>query len=99
MVETFSVPILGREVHFVLKDGLFRGQERAALVVKVVDEQLRIVNLQVLGDGDGKLLHEEPHTWVTTVMHGFKEGEWHLPEECLGHGGVDSCSLRWSKSF
>lgn len=73
----------GRMVHYVLPDGIRKGEHRPAVIVKVWDYGHGTSNLQVFtdgrNDGDNDLNGVE---WKTSIMYSEepKPGTWHFIE-------------------
>ena len=73
---------VGRIVHYVLPDGPYAGDVRPAIVVRVWNQDLGAVNLQVFTDqsNDG---FDTGVVWATSVVHDQetkKPRTWHWPE-------------------
>jgi len=85
----------GRIVHFVLAQGICKGQHRAAVVVGVfrmhdgTPPANGCSNLQVLLDGsnDAGALPTDPRAlvaWETSRVYDptYSPGSWHWPQDC-----------------
>jgi hypothetical protein len=72
----------GRMVHFVLEDGRHAGEHRPAIVVKVWNKDVGLVNLQVLCDGTNDYLNGKDTRWVTSAEYdeSGKPRTWHWIE-------------------
>ncbi len=71
----------GRVVHYVLDSGPYRGQHRAALIVRVWNPGTGMVNLTVFPDWDND--HASTGMfWATSVPYSeeHEERSWHWPE-------------------
>lgn len=85
-VESKPIPGLteGRMVHYVLPDGIRKGEHRPAVIVKVWDHSHGTSNLQVFTDG-----HNDADSglnglvWKTSIMYskGKEPGTWHFIEK------------------
>jgi len=73
---------IGRIVHYVLDEGVSRGEHRPAIVIKIWDENGEVCNLQVFTDSANDTLPGV--MWERLVKHdetGTQEGTWHWPED------------------